>query len=187
LDAKSEQPTIRQIRAHRDGGHVDVFKADGSVCGSECGCCWNESCEDNEIIVSGRAVWQKKLAGVISAAHNDRVERAVRSDAPGTPRGELMTIARTALFALLILCATPSYGDELTPEKCADIERLLHMTGALSVGRQMSTAVVQQMTEVLRKARPESRAGSPRQDPGALEEGGLRPRSEREAVSEASA
>lgn len=66
-----------------------------------------------------------------------------------------MIIARTALLALLILCATPGFGDDLTPEKRADIERLLHMTGAFAVGRQMSTAVVQQMTEVLRKARPD--------------------------------
>ena len=65
-----------------------------------------------------------------------------------------MTIARTALLVLLIACATPALGEDLTPEKRADIERLREMTGALAVGKQMSSAVVTQMTEILHKARP---------------------------------
>jgi hypothetical protein len=66
-----------------------------------------------------------------------------------------MTIARTALLILLIACSAPSSGDDLTPEKRADIERLLEMTGALAIGQQMSSAVVEQMIGFLRKARPD--------------------------------
>ena len=67
-----------------------------------------------------------------------------------------MIRARTALLLLLIACSMPAFAEEqLTAEKRADIEKLLEMTGALSVGRQMSGAVVKQMTELLRKARPD--------------------------------
>lgn len=61
----------------------------------------------------------------------------------------------TAALLLLIACATPAFAEELTAEKRADIEQLLEMTGALSVGKQMSGAVVQQMMQFLRKARPD--------------------------------
>jgi hypothetical protein len=63
--------------------------------------------------------------------------------------------ARAAVLLLLIACATPAFAEELTTEKRADIEQLLEMTGALSIGRQFSGAVVQQMTQFLRKARPD--------------------------------
>jgi uncharacterized protein len=66
-----------------------------------------------------------------------------------------MTRLRTAALVLLIACATPALAEELTAEKRADIEELLQMTGALAIGRQLSGAVVQQMTQLLRKARPD--------------------------------
>jgi hypothetical protein len=66
-----------------------------------------------------------------------------------------MIAARTAVLLLLIACTTPVFAEELTAEKRADIERLLEMTGSLAIGRQLGGAVVQQMTQVLRKARPD--------------------------------
>jgi hypothetical protein len=87
---------------------------------------------------------------VISAGHK-RAERIATA-----PRERIMIRARTALLLLLIACSMPAFAEEaLTAEKRADIEKLLEMTGALSIGRQMSGAVVQQMTEFLRKARPD--------------------------------
>jgi hypothetical protein len=66
-----------------------------------------------------------------------------------------MTRIGTALLVLWCSWATPSLAEELTAAKRADIEQLLQMTGALGVGQQMSTAVVGQMMQVLRKARPD--------------------------------
>lgn len=66
-----------------------------------------------------------------------------------------MTTARAAFLALLLVICAPSHSNDLTSEKKADIERLLQMTGALSIGQQMSTAIVNQMTNVIRKARPD--------------------------------
>lgn len=43
----------------------------------------------------------------------------------------------------------------LTPEKRADIERLLEMTGATSLGKQMGVAMVAQLTPTLQKAYPD--------------------------------
>lgn len=66
-----------------------------------------------------------------------------------------MAISRLVTLALLLLIAGPASADELTPSKRADIERLLQMTGALDIGKQMSAAVVNQMTKVVRQARPD--------------------------------
>jgi uncharacterized protein len=66
-----------------------------------------------------------------------------------------MTRTRTTLLVLLCFVSTTSLGEELSAAKHADIEKLLEMTGSLAVGKQMSTAVVQQMTQMLRKARPD--------------------------------
>jgi hypothetical protein len=66
-----------------------------------------------------------------------------------------MTRTRTALLVVLCFVSTTSLGEELSAAKHADIEKLLEMTGSLAVGKQMSTAVVQQMTQMLRKARPD--------------------------------
>lgn len=64
---------------------------------------------------------------------------------------------RKIIVALLLLTAwsAPSFCEELSSAKRADIEQLLKMTGALSAGKQMSNAMVTQLTQVLRKARPD--------------------------------
>lgn len=64
---------------------------------------------------------------------------------------------RQALLAMFALCfiVGPANADELTREKRADIERLLAMTNALGVGKQMATAVVANLTQALQKARPD--------------------------------
>ena len=58
-------------------------------------------------------------------------------------------------IVLLSLNAYRASADEtLTPEKKADIERLLDMTGALALGRQLSSTMVGQFTNAVRKANP---------------------------------
>jgi uncharacterized protein len=58
---------------------------------------------------------------------------------------------------LLLAGANPfvASAENLTPEKRADIERLLEMTGALSVGKQMAGAVAAQFAQALKNARPD--------------------------------
>jgi hypothetical protein len=58
------------------------------------------------------------------------------------------------LVALFVFCGAAS-AEELTPEKRADIERLLGMTGALALGKQMANAVVTHLTQSLKAARPD--------------------------------
>lgn len=49
-----------------------------------------------------------------------------------------------------------SYGGEsLTAEKRDDTKKLLQVTGGLKVGQAMSEAVVKQMSEAIKKARPD--------------------------------
>ncbi len=66
-----------------------------------------------------------------------------------------MSIARIMMIMLLSLCALSARAEELSAGKRADIQKLLQMTGAMAIGAQMSEAVVAQMTDVLRKARPD--------------------------------
>lgn len=68
-----------------------------------------------------------------------------------------MRAVRTILLALILLAplAPPASADDLSPGKQASIEKLLQMTGALSLGRQMSAMVVQQITGMLRNSRPD--------------------------------
>lgn len=51
-------------------------------------------------------------------------------------------------------CQAFSADEALTPEKKADIERLLDMTGALALGQQMSAMMVGQFTNVIKQANP---------------------------------
>ena len=67
---------------------------------------------------------------------------------------------RTLLLVLLlsVFAVAPAgfaVAEDLTPAKRADIARMLETTGALNIGRQMSSYVVQQYTESLRKLRPD--------------------------------
>lgn len=58
------------------------------------------------------------------------------------------------LVALVAFCG-PSSAEELTPDKRADIESLLTMTGALSLGKQMATALAANLTQTLKTERPD--------------------------------
>lgn len=66
-----------------------------------------------------------------------------------------MAIARAFLIILLSLLVVPAFAEELTDDKRADIEKLLVMTGAFDIGKQMSEATVEQMTKSLRQNRPD--------------------------------
>lgn len=56
---------------------------------------------------------------------------------------------------LLMLSAVCSAAEPLTPEKMQDTKKLLEVTGALKVGQSMSEAIVNQMSQSLKKARPD--------------------------------
>ena len=58
------------------------------------------------------------------------------------------------LFTLLAFCM-PVKAEELTPEKRGDIEHLLAMTGAMSLGKQMAANVVASLTHGLQSNRPD--------------------------------
>lgn len=66
-------------------------------------------------------------------------------------------LVRHALVLLMLLVTSfnPARADELTTEKRADIEQLLAMTGAVSLGKQMAGAVVANLSQNLKKARPD--------------------------------
>ena len=59
------------------------------------------------------------------------------------------------VLAFLSAATAPAGADELTPEKRADIEHLLQMTGALALGKQMAAAVVTNLTQTIKKVRPD--------------------------------
>ncbi len=67
-----------------------------------------------------------------------------------------MVIRKTLLILLALgVLSVPARADELTKDKRADIEHLLAMTGALSLGKQMASAAVTNLTQILKKARPD--------------------------------
>jgi hypothetical protein len=67
-----------------------------------------------------------------------------------------MLSRRTLLvFLALSVSCVPVWAEELTQEKRADIEHLLAMTGALSLGNQMAAAVVASLMQSLKQARPD--------------------------------
>jgi len=68
----------------------------------------------------------------------------------------MMNTVRGLALAILVL-AVPSLtqAQGVAPEKRADIERLLELTGALSLGKQMAVSVAAQFGQALRKARPD--------------------------------
>jgi uncharacterized protein len=59
------------------------------------------------------------------------------------------------LLAALSLLAVPAAADDLSPQKRADIERLLEMTGATKIGRQMAAMSAAHMAQSLRQSHPE--------------------------------
>ena len=67
-----------------------------------------------------------------------------------------MKILRSLLFfAALSSLAAGAAADDLTPQKRADIERLLEMTGATRVGKQMATLSAAHMVQSLKANHPE--------------------------------
>ena len=66
-----------------------------------------------------------------------------------------MTTARLLILGFLLALSGPSFADELTAAKRADIEKLLEMTGAAAMGKQMGVAALGQMAQVIRKMRPD--------------------------------
>lgn len=67
----------------------------------------------------------------------------------------MKTVRCWLLLAVLSLAAVPVSADELSPQKRADIERLLEMTGATRIGRQMAALSAAHMTQSLRQSHPE--------------------------------
>ncbi len=67
----------------------------------------------------------------------------------------MKTIVRLLCVLLLALAAPAQAEEALTPEKRADIQRLLQVTGAMDVGQIFSRALVQQMTETIKRTRPD--------------------------------
>ena len=66
-----------------------------------------------------------------------------------------MNALRTLFLSLILASAAPLVAaDDLTPAKRADIERLLEMTGATRIGRQMAAASVQHMVQTLKQTHP---------------------------------
>lgn len=67
-----------------------------------------------------------------------------------------MSLRHLALFWLLaLLLAVSAKAQDLSPERRADIEHLLRMTGAVSIGKQMGATTATQMMQLLKKARPD--------------------------------
>jgi len=64
---------------------------------------------------------------------------------------------RAVVVALALLAASSvSWAEEaLTDAKRADIERLLHVTDALKIGRMFASTVTQQIERTLRQLRPD--------------------------------
>src|SRR5262245_7297035 len=61
------------------------------------------------------------------------------------------------IIALVVLAASPMScaDEELTDAKRADIERLLHMTDALKIGRMFGLTVMSQFERTLRQLHPD--------------------------------
>ena len=59
-----------------------------------------------------------------------------------------------AAVLLSVYAHRASADEALTPEKRADIERLLDMTGAIALGQQMSSVMVGQFTGLIKQANP---------------------------------
>lgn len=66
-----------------------------------------------------------------------------------------MPALRVILLFSMLVFTTLASAEDLTPQKKADIEKLLAITGALAIGQQMSEAFVNQMTQSLRTRRPD--------------------------------
>ena len=59
------------------------------------------------------------------------------------------------MFLALCISCTAANAEDLTREKRADIERLLTMTGSLSLGKQMASAITANLAQNLKQTRPD--------------------------------
>jgi hypothetical protein len=66
-----------------------------------------------------------------------------------------MRFAALLASVLSLMLLRPSYGDELNFEKKAAIKELLEVTGAMQMGEVFANAFSQQMTQVLKKSKPD--------------------------------
>jgi len=67
-----------------------------------------------------------------------------------------MTVRHCSIAALLYILTIPfAFAEELTAEKRADIQKLLQVTGAGALGKQMAAASAVQVAQVIKKARPD--------------------------------
>jgi hypothetical protein len=67
-----------------------------------------------------------------------------------------MKIVRTIIVCLcLLIVASGSYCEELTQEKINAIKELMSITGSIQLAQLLGNAIVQQMSNLLRKTNPE--------------------------------
>jgi hypothetical protein len=56
---------------------------------------------------------------------------------------------------LVCISGTLASAEDMSPDKRADIEQLMRVTGALKIGKQMSEAFVSNMTQAIKASRPD--------------------------------
>lgn len=63
----------------------------------------------------------------------------------------------SSLTAVLLIAVSAGHlvAEDLTEAKRVDIDKLIEMTGAVAIGKQMSDAIVTQMSRVIRDSRPD--------------------------------
>jgi uncharacterized protein len=66
-----------------------------------------------------------------------------------------MNVVRAFLALSLLLLAPAASAEEMSAEKRADIEKLIQITGAANVGKQMAGMAAGQMVQLIKQARPD--------------------------------
>jgi hypothetical protein len=62
---------------------------------------------------------------------------------------------RIIFWLLLVLCPILSHADELTAQKENDVRKLIVSTGGTKIGVQFASAITENLSMVLKKARPD--------------------------------
>lgn len=65
-----------------------------------------------------------------------------------------LSVAVMALLLMLVPVTGLADAPQVSPEKRAAIEKLMETTGALKIGQQLSAAVINELTDTLRKTHP---------------------------------
>ncbi|HWZ64957.1 MAG TPA: DUF2059 domain-containing protein [Steroidobacteraceae bacterium] len=65
-----------------------------------------------------------------------------------------LSVAVLSLLLMLVSASARADGPQVSPEKRAEIEKLMQTTGALKIGQQLSAAVISELTDTLRKTHP---------------------------------